>query len=630
RVVAKIDARGPAGLLASEGFSRHTGASTFSVTLSPDERTLYAANAESNSVAVIPLSGPGAYRVAGLIPTAYEPHDVTFSADGSWLYIVNGKSVTGPNPGYIVGSAQNQYQFQLEKASLVSAPVPAPWELERLTGIVAQNNFYGPESLEDRRIGQFLHEHVKHVIYIIKENRTFDQLLGDLNNGSNGDPSLVQYGESITPNFHNIARQFVTLDNYNDPGDGSMDGWSWSLQARVTQTETLNQQLNYAAVNRGVSYDSEGTNRNVPVNLPTVAERDAAYGVAGTTNYSADTANVLGGTLNVLAGNGDHSSSDAPFGEQLGYVYDTVLAAGLTVRNYGPLSDNIGAIGTDAAPVNDPFNQGVIQVAPVHASIVPHTDVYFRNFDQAYPDLWRYTEWKREFDQYVANKNLPSLEVVRFSHDHMGSFSSALAGVNTPETQQADDDYTVGLLLQTLGQSPYGKDTVVIVVEDDSQAGSDHVDSHRGTAYIAGAYVRKNAIVSTHYSHVSAIRTIEEILGTPHINLLTAFERPMTDAFDITSSPDWGYSAAASTVLQSTTLFQETPSVTPVYAKGAVVKPKHDAVYWANATKGFDFSDADRVNPQAFNRVLWKGMMGDKPYPTLKGLPGTKSAKSDR
>src|SRR5882724_44146 len=151
-----------------------------------------------------------------------------------------------------------------------------------------------------------------------------------------------------------------------------------------------------AFVNRGLSYESEGTNRNVPVNFGTVAERDAAAGRAGTTNYSAATAGVPGGTPNVLTGTGNHASSDAPFGIQGGYIFNAVLQAGGTVQNYGFLVNNIGSIGTKASPISDPFAAGVVQVAPLDPSLAPVTDVYFRGYDQSYPDLWRYNEWKRE------------------------------------------------------------------------------------------------------------------------------------------------------------------------------------------------------------------------------------------
>jgi YVTN family beta-propeller protein len=657
-VIAKIDARGPAGLLPgsgsgdqgnqdgnSQGDDHHrgprvTGAATFAVTLAPDGRTLYAVNAGANSIAVIPLHGDCAYKVAGLIPTAYEPHDITFSSDGRTMYIVNGKSATGPNPGHLSSNtaaityitfppdnktaaanarASNQYQFQLERASLVTAPVPHDGELGRLTQQVAENNFYvGSNSDRDRRTMAFLKGRIKHVIYIVKENRTFDQILGDLTNGANVDSSLVQFNQTLTPNFHNIARQFVTLDNFMDPGDGSMDGWSWSLQGRVTNTETLTQQINYAFVNRGLSYESEGTNRGVPVNYPTVEERDAVAGKPGTTNYSNATATLPGGTENLLTGAGNHASSDSATMLQGGYIFDAVLRAGGTVRNYGFLVNNIGNTvdPTTGQPISDPFTAQEVQVAPLAPSLASLTDVYFRGYDQVYPDLWRFNEWKREFDQFVANGNLPSLSQVRFSHDHMGSFSSALGGVNTPETQQADDDLAVGRLVQAVAQSPYAADTLIIVTEDDCQDGPDHVDSHRATAYVVGPYVKQGAIVSTHYGQVNALRTMEDILGTEHINLNTAFQGPMTDVFDTTSSGAWTFTAQASTVLGTTMLSAVTPGGLGVkYAAGPMVKPKHSAKYWAKVTAGFDFSDADRVPPARFNRVLWRGLKGGKAYP---------------
>jgi hypothetical protein len=418
-----------------------------------------------------------------------------------------------------------------------------------------------------------------------------------------------------------LARNFVTLDNFTDPGDGSMDGWSWALQGRVTNTETITQQINYAFVNRGLSYESEGANRNVPMNWATTAQRDAAAGPAGTTNYSNASAGLPGGTANLLAGAGNHASSDAPFGIQNGYIFDAVLQAGGTVRNYGFLVNNIGSIGTKAAPVSDPFGAGIIQVAPLKPSLAPLTDLYFRGYDQNYPDLWRYNEWKREFDGYVANGNLPSLSLVRLSHDHMGSFSTALASVNTPETQQADDDYAVGRLVEAVAHSPYAASTLIIITEDDSQDGPDHVDSHRATTYVVGPYVKQGAVVSDRYSQVNVLRTIEDLLGTRHINLNTAFQRPMATVFDKKSSGAWDFAATASTVLKTTTLVLaegDSRKEAVKFAEGPDIKPRHNAAYGARVLAGFDFSDADRVPPARFNRVLWTGMMGSKPYPTIR------------
>ena len=635
-VIRKIDARAPSGLLSGP---KYTGAGTTAVTLSRDGNTLYAVNSGANSIAVIPLSGKNANTVSGLIPTAYEPHDITFSADGSWLYIINGKSVTGPNPGHLAGNtdfigcpsnvpcnpagpaarATNQYHFQLERASLISAPVPGSHELEELTERVAKNNFYTTDAdKDDDKTMHFLRAHIKHVIYVVKENRTFDQVLGDLTNGANADPSLTQFGQALTPNYHQIANQFVTLDNFTDPGDGSMDGWSWSLQGRVTNTETITQQINYAFVNRGLSYESEGANRSAPVNYPTVAERDAAAGPAGTTNYSAATAGNAGGTVNTLTGTGNHASSDAPFGIQHGYIFDAVLKAGGTVRNYGFLVNNIGE------RVSNPFAGGIIQVAPLDPTLKPFTDVYFRGYDQNYPDLWRYNEWKREFDQFVANKDLPMLTTFRISHDHMGSFGTALGGVNTPETQQADCDLSLGRLIEAVANSPYAKDTLIFVVEDDVQDGPDHVDSHRGPAFVVGPYVKQGKVVSTHYSQVSVLRTIEDILGTEHLNLNTAYQRPMAGAFDPHGNGKWSFTAQASTVLADTSLASAAGVDGTRYAAGPMVHPQHDAAYWEAVTAGFDFTEADQVPPEQFNRILWDGLMGGKPYP-VREAPGSRN-----
>ncbi|MBV9227153.1 MAG: bifunctional YncE family protein/alkaline phosphatase family protein [Acidobacteriaceae bacterium] len=630
-ITNKIDTRGPAslGLPAST-----TGAAPTAVTINRANNTLYAVNAGSNSVAVIPLSGPNAFTTTGLIPTAYDPTDIAFSADGTWMYIINGKSDTGPNPGYGYGNlavikyftypggnaaqsaklnANNQYQFQLEHATLVSARVPTVSDLSNLTSQVAANNAYSvAPSASDAQVMSFLHSKIQHIIYIVKENRTFDQILGDLGNGSNGDPSLTLFGKRVTPSFHRMAQNFVTLDNFMDPGDGSMDGWSWSMRGRVTNTETITQQINYARVNRGLSYEGEGQNRNIPANLNTVAARDFFFDPTGaTTPYSNNTATLKGGTPNILAGDGDHAATDGPTGYQQGYIFNAVLNAGGTVRNYGWMANAPGSIGTIANPISDPYAAGVIQTTTANQLLFQNNyyDPYFRAYDQAYPDVWRFNEWNREFQQFVANGNLPSLEMIRgLSHDHTGSFGSALAGVNTPELQQADNDYAVGLLVQAVANSPYASNTLIIITEDDSQDGADHVDSHRATTYFVGPYVKQRAVVSTRYSQPNVLRTIEDILGTQHLNLNTYYARPMADAFEVTSSGSWTFTAVASTLLKQTTLGLDQSKVQ--YAAGPDLKPTHDAKYWAAKTRGFDFSAEDRVPAELYNRILWQGLKG--------------------
>jgi YVTN family beta-propeller protein len=660
KIVHKIDTRGPVEL----NFPDHTtGAAPTAVKINSANNTLYAVNAGSNSIAVIPLSGPRALRTIGLLPTAYDPTDVAFSHDGSWMYIVNGKSITGPNPLYGYGNmafiqftqvdppesnadesaelrSNNQYHLQLEHASLVSAQVPDHDDLFDLTSRVAANNGYRPEAAEeDKRVMDFLHRKIKHVIYIVKENRTFDQILGDLGNGSNGDPSLALFGNSVTPSFHNMARNFVTLDNFMDPGDGSMDGWSWSMRGRVTNTETLTQQINYARVNRGLSYEGEGQNRNIPSNLNTTSGRDFFFDPTGVhTPYSDNTSSLKGGTANALAGDGDHAATDGPAGYQQGYIFNAVLNAGGTVRNYGWMANTPGSIGTKTNPISDPFAAHVIQTTTANQLLFENQfyDPYFRAYDQSYPDVWRFNEWNREFQQFAANGkcDLPSLEMIRgLSHDHTGNFAQALGGVNTPELQEADNDYAVGLLVQTVAQSSCAKDTLIIIIEDDCQDGADHVDSHRATTYLVGPYVKQHAVVSTRYSQPNVLRTIEDIFATEHLNLNTYYAEPMADVFDIKSSSKWTFTAVASTLLKpllTTPIASGGLGFDPAkvqFAAGRSLKPTHDAQYWEAKTRGFDFSSEDRVPAQLYNKILWVGLKGT-PAPQTK-TSFSKSAEKD-
>jgi hypothetical protein len=380
-------------------------------------------------------------------------------------------------------------------------------------------------------------------------------------------------------------------------------------------------------VNRGLSYEGEGQNRNIPSNLNTTAERDFFFDPTGaTTPYSNNTSSLKGGTANILAGDGDHAATDGPAGYQQGYIFNAVLNAGGTVRNYGWMANTPGSVGTKANPIADPFAAGVVQTTTANQLLYQNNfyDPYFRAYDQVYPDVWRFNEWNREFQGFVKNGNLPSLEMIRgLSHDHTGSFGSALGGVNTPELQQADNDYALGLLVQTVANSPYAKDTLVIIIEDDCQDGADHVDSHRATTYFVGPYVKNHAVVSTRYSQPSVLRTIEDIFGTEHLNLNTYYARPMADVFDRDSSAKWSFHAVASQLLNpilTTPIANGGLGFSPgtvQFAAGLKMRPTHDAQYWANKTRGFDFSGEDRVPAELYNKILWEGLKG-KPAPATK------------
>ena len=612
RVVAEIKTTAPQGTFANRGGFK--GSSPNSLALSPDEKTLYVTNGGTNSVAVIRLDrDPDDSQVVGLIPTGWYPTSVSVSADGAFLYVVNGKSVAGPNPrgcrnyvstesdqDHLCALAQ-QYVLQLEKGGFSVIPRPAPAELQSLTRQVALNNHFTQTvrsrnaGEKDQRMFDFLHSRVKHVIYIVKENRTYDQVLGDLEKG-NGDRSLTLFPQAISPNHHELARSFVTLDNFYASGSVSGDGWNWSTAARATDVVQRIIPMDYAK--RGMTYDVEGVNRGINVSASAALERNTAG---------------LDDPEDLLPGHADVAAPDGPGDEAgAGYLWDSVLRAKLTLRNYGffvDLSRYYPEKGKepDAPLLHDPAATDTRVAMATNTRLQAVTDPYFRGFDQKFADYWRFKEWEREFDDFVKHDNLPSLELVRLAHDHLGSFKEAMDGVNTVETQMADNDYALGLLVEKVANSRYAKDTLIFVVEDDAQNGPDHVDAHRTVAYVIGPYVKQHAVASQNFNTVSMLRTIEDVLGIQHLGLNDAVQSPMTAAFS-TRQVGWTYTARVPAVLRSTQL--------PLPPSGdAAVAPAHDAEYWAEHTASFDFTGEDKLDAEQFNRVLWTGLMGEKPYP---------------
>jgi YVTN family beta-propeller protein len=614
KVVKSIKVAGPSEVL-PDRLVHYRGLSPNSLALSPDEHTLYVTEGGINCVAVIDLfSGASSKggsssealakeegtlqpKVLGLIPTTFYPNSVAVSEDGQRLYVVNGKSVTGPNPGFFDRKNPNQYVLELLRSSLLTIPVPTKEQLADATKVVGDNNQFSakpPDS--DHTLMTYLRRFIKHVIYVVKENRTYDQVLGDLDRG-NGDRSLTQFGSAITPNFHHLAQQFVCLDNFYDSGDVSANGWPWSTAGRESDFGVKAVVLSYAK--RGTTYDFEGTDRDINVGLPSLADRVAANPV------TPEDPDLLPGTADVAAPDGPTSAE-----EGMGYLWNAALRAGKSVRNYGFFCDlsRYEEPPPDQIPLErHPYDKKLQVAYPTKAELMERTDPYFRGFDTAFPDYWREIEWEREFDRYVREGQMPDLCLVRFMEDHMGTFKKAIDGINTPERQQADNDYAVGRLVEKVAASPFKDNTLIFVVEDDAQNGADHVDAHRSTAYIVGPLVKQGQVVSQFYTTVNILRTIEDIMGTEHLNIHTATARPMAEVFDL-KQETWKFKAEPSNYLKDTGL--------PLANKAGAMHPTHDAAYWADATAQFDFSKEDNLgDPDAFNRIIWKGLKGDVPYP---------------
>jgi len=625
-VIATFNITAPASVLGSARIPK--GANPNSLALSPDERTLYVSDGGTNAIAVVALEPSGAGRVIGLIPTAWYPNSVSVSADGKILYVVNGKSVPGPNVGNCRGDVRapgiadcsktpNQYVYALEKASLLSFPVPTAIDLDALTRRVAQNNRFDAlrSAAADPMISE-LRKRIQHVIYVIKENRTYDQILGDLEVGD-GDPSIAEFPEPITPNHHSLARKFVTLDNFLDSGEVSGVGWNWTTSARTTDYTEKTVPVNYA--DRGFSYDWEGRNRDVNVGIGSLPERIKAQPLLGNSNFPADP--------NLLPGEADVAAPDSVSGEAgAGYLWDEVLSAGLTLRNYGVFCDlsryenprlNAGYIPISRTPFTDKIQQAV----PTKKALLNNTDLYFRSFDQNNADFFLFREWQREFDQFVTDRNLPNLSLVRFAHDHFGNFGTAQFGINTPGLQMADNDYALGLLVERIANSPYKDNTLIFVIEDDAQDGPDHVDAHRSIAYVVGPYVKQQAVIAERYTTVSMVRTIEALLGIEPASLYSAVAAPMTEVFDLDQT-SWSYNALVPDLLRTAQLplpprtvgntLPQTPRLL------AYARDLHPAAYWQKKLGDMDYDEEDKLDTPRFNLELWKGMMGNKAYPQYR------------
>jgi hypothetical protein len=237
----------------------------------------------------------------------------------------------------------------------------------------------------------------------------------------------------------------------------------------------------------------------------------------------------------LLPGPRNEVEVDGPAGQLgAGYLWDAVLRAGKSLRNYGMFVD----VPSKLEPIRDPRATNTEVAIVASAALEPNTDKYYRGWDTCLPDFYRVQEWAKEFDDYAARSAatkhdvLPALSLVRLPQDHMGCFDKSLDSVNTPETQQADNDYAVGMLVDKVAHSRFAGSTLIFVLEDDAQDGPDHVDARRSTAYVIGPYVKHGAVVSTPYNTVSMLRTIEDVLGLEHLNLHDAGARPMTDLFD--------------------------------------------------------------------------------------------------
>lgn len=465
------------------------GSTPNAVALSPDEKTLYIANADNNNVAVVDVAKRAMSEVEGFIPTGWYPTSVRVSKDGKRIFVANGKGVAsaanpeGPSP---LKGRTTQYIGSLLKGTISLINLPAKARLAQLTRRVYANSPYTDAMLKAARppkektaipvrIGD--PSPIKHVIYVIKENRTYDQVLGDMKEG-NGDASLCLFGEEITPNQHAIARQFVLFDNFYVDAEVSADGHNWSTAAYATDYVEKTWPTNYSQ--RGRTYDYEGGKK-----------------IARPTG---------------------------------GYIWDYCARAGVSYRSYGEfISSRPGKPGGGGDTGGDPNAAPKRENYTNETSLEGHFSPTFPPWDLNIPDNKRIDAWLEEFREYERNGQMPQFQIVRIGGNHT---QGTRAGAPTPRAHVAENDLAVGRLVEAVTHSErYWKETAIFIVEDDAQNGPDHVDAHRSTAFVVSPYTKRRHVDSTMYTTSGLLRTMELILGLPPMSQYDAGATPMYNSF---------------------------------------------------------------------------------------------------
>lgn len=545
------------------------GAGPTGMAISPDQKTLYVALQDMNAVGVIDL---GAGQLVGMIPSGWLPTSVV--AFPNHLLVASAKGVKSKNPNAKPVGDWGQYIQNIIEGTVSFVPAPNRAQLDAHTRTVVANNRLRP-GLDSSRHPTFKNPGIQHVIYVIKENRTYDNVLGDLKQG-NGDASICLFPRKVTPNQHALAERFVLLDNFHVCAEVSQDGWMWSTCGMVSAYASRNTPYNYSG--RGREYDTEGSNNNVPIDL------------LGITDVAKPAS---------------------------GYIWDHCRKNGVSYRNYGFF---IQFLDPSDKRYDKKYATG--NNAPSKKSLVGMTDQNFPNYDLSIADSdaykiyghsfarqkktvgayklpSRFAEWNREFQGFVKKGKMPRFQMVRLPVDHTAGTSE---GMPTPQAMVADNDYAVGQLVEAVSKSPFWKSTVICVLEDDAQAGYDHVDSHRSTAFLISPYIKKGTIDHRFYNTDSMLRTMELLLGMGPMCQYDAVADPI-EVFGASPSNDEPWKA----------ILPAREIVTAVNKKSAYRQRDSARISWYAEQSAID---------EDLNDILWGAIKGAKtPRPkVVKGL----------
>lgn len=452
---------------------------------------VYVAESGIDAVAVLDAE---TMRVLEHIPVGWNPTAVALSPDGGTLFVVNTKGRgTGPNAGNGHKAGAPVYVGSLEYGSLSVIPLASLPGAETLTQTVISGNL---AAIDPRPALP----HLRHCFLIIRENRTFDEVLGDLPD-VNGDSTLARYGMNgwaqensklqhlrITPNLHALAGQFAISDNYYVDSDVSADGHRWVLG--IDPTTFFN----------------------------------TAWASSYGGHRSSDAMAAQPGRRAMFGG------ADAPMPEdlpQFGSLWEHIADSGLGVLNYG---ESLEIEGSDELPGSAPEGQRLLLNAPLLKPVFEHTDRDYPTFNLGISDQYRVAEFELDFSRHLAKGDVPALIVIRLPDDHTAKPRPG-DGYPYRASYVADNDLATGKIIAFLSKSSIWKDSAVFVTEDDAQGGVDHVDAHRSVLLIASPWVHPGAVSHEHTSMGSVIRTIDELLGLGSLNLEDALAGQITSVF---------------------------------------------------------------------------------------------------
>jgi YVTN family beta-propeller protein len=554
------------------------GASPTGIAVDAHAGIAYVALYNANAVAVVDLSGSTEKPVLGMIPVAFAPCSVVIDTANHQLIVANDKGVGtlySDETDYGVTS-HNTHQ---DNGTVSILKIPSKSELADYTTTVYQNNHWdlagniaaaGNPNPKAAPVAIPAHigepSLIKHVFLIIRENRTYDQMLGDVAKG-NGDPSLAVFGGDVTPNVHALINRFPLFDNFYDPSRQSADGHQWIIEGMAPYADDI---------------QSPDWVRSYP-----------------------------GG-----------NAGDALAYQNKGFLFNEAIQAGLSLKIYGEYSENefwptaqghpswaqlyADSQAFEAGQETTLQYQNAIQVESSVPIVSDHLLKGFPQFDLNIPDQWRVDWWLQDFNNDLANGTVPALSILWVMDDHTG-------GPPTPQAEEADNDLAIGRIIDIISHSNVWDTSAIFIEEDDAQNGVDHVDGHRSPAYVVSPYaVQTGSVDSSYYSQVSMTRTIEQILGLPPMNQYDLVATPMRKAFTNTlNDAPW-------THVPNQIPLNQGVSGSSVVKQGALEKGWHELkerMFAGKTTK------PDSVDPDTLSHYDWyEATQYKRPYPGEKAV----------